>query len=81
MQTLTKDDIARLAEYVEKRKREIRNSADIDPYYIAGNTYYISSTGDDGNDGGDVRQLWQLLYDNAQYHTAPPHSRAQELNV
>ena len=61
MQKLTKDDIARLAEYVEKRKREIRNSADIDPYYIAGNTYYISSTGDDGNDGLSPQSPWKTI--------------------
>ena len=59
MITATKEFLAQIESYSEKRKREILNSPD--ELEIRGTVYYVSSCGDDGNDGRSPDTPWKSL--------------------
>ena len=55
----TTDFLKEIDALAEKRKSEILNSAD--DLRISGNIYYVSSLGDDANDGLTPEKAWKTL--------------------
>ncbi len=59
MNKVTKEFLQQQEEYCESRKNEILNSRD--ELAISGTVYYVSSHGDDANDGKTPEKAWKTL--------------------
>ena len=59
MQTATKEFLKSTDELIAKRREEIRASKD--EIVISGETYYVSESGDDRNDGKTEATAWRTL--------------------
>ena len=60
MHTATQEGLRRLDEWCEKRRQEIRGTADA--LDITGTVYYVSGDGDDRNDGLTPQSAWKSLH-------------------
>lgn len=60
MHTATQEGLRRLDEWCEKRRQEIRGTADA--LEITGTVYYVSGDGDDRNDGLTPQSAWKSLH-------------------
>ena len=61
MKIATKEFLADFEALCEKRKKEIRETKDIDPRDVCGYTYYVSNDGCDENDGMTPETPWKTL--------------------
>ena len=61
MQAATNEYLTQFRELCERRKQEIRNTPDIAPRDICGDTYYVSNDGCDSNNGKSLDTPWKSL--------------------
>ena len=59
MQAATKEFLLDFEALCEKRKQAIRNTKDISPIEICGDTYFVSGNGNDDNDGRTPETPWK----------------------
>ena len=59
MKLATKEFLASLDALAQKRKEEIRSTAD--EVTVTGTAYYVSNQGDDANDGRTPATAWRTL--------------------